>query len=100
MFEKTFALDFKSMARTLDPEEVCEQDGVTGFYSRTHEDDWTISGYITEDYYYWVNDFEAHHPVFGRVWGDFESTVFADSETAFDAFVSNHAPQEWDYWDI
>lgn len=100
MFEKTFALDFKSMARTLAPEEVCEQGEVTGFHSRTHEDGWTISGYVTEDYYYWVNDFEAIHPVFGRVWGDFESTVFADSEAAYDLFVCNHSPEEWDYWDI
>jgi hypothetical protein len=106
MFEKQFEDD--GMAHTLRPEDVCE-----GFYddplrdrrigdlcTRTHADGWTISGKIKEDWYYWVNDFEANHPVFGRVWGNFESTVFADSEEAYDAFCAAHSPFEWDYGDI
>lgn len=100
MFKKTFTSDFNSMARTLAVEEVCEAGEVAGFHERTHQDGWTISGCVHEDWYYWVNDFEAHHPVFGRVWGDFESEVFADSELAYVLFVENHSPEVWDYADI
>ena len=100
MFKKAFQLEFSHMARTLNPEEVCENGDVVGFHTRTHQDGWTISGCVHEDWYHWVNEFEAHHPVHGRVWGDFESEVFADSEAGYDAFVQAHSPEEWDYWDI
>lgn len=61
---------------------------------------WFVSGNICDDYYVWVNDFEAHHPVYGCVRGNFEDKVEASSQAAFDHFVKHHAPQEWDYWDI
>ncbi len=100
MFAKKFEIE-GSMAFTLSPEEVCENhQSLTGFSARTYVDGWTISGAIHEDYYYWVNDFEAHHPRFGRVWGNFEDVVYADSEEAFDAFRASHEPQSWDYYDI
>jgi hypothetical protein len=100
MFAKKFE-KVGSMAFTLCPEEVCKDHGsLTGWSSRTHSDGWTISGAISEDYYYWVNAFEASHPRFGRVWGDFEDVVYADSEEAFEAFYASHTPQSWDYWDI
>ena len=100
MFEiKAFS---DNLAHTLDPEDVCEnhdsQKG--GPFSRTHADGWTIRGYISEDYFYWVNYFEAEHPVFGRVWGDFEDMVCADSKEGYEAFVQAHGPNTWDYGDI
>jgi len=61
---------------------------------------WTISGQVHEDYFEWINEFEAVHPDFGRVWGDFESEVYADSEEGLQHFLDNHSPEEWDYWDI
>ena len=66
----------------------------------THPDGWTVSGDIVEDWYEWVNEFEAVHPHFGKVWGDFETAVHADSEEGFNHFVNHHPPMEWDYWDI
>lgn len=36
----------------------------------------------------------------GKVWGDFEYIVYADSEEAYEDFYKNHPPEEWDYWDI
>ncbi len=65
-----------------------------------NESGWTIAGEVHEDYYEWVNSFEATHPDFGRVWGDYEDEVHADSEAAFEHFYKNHPPQPWDYWDI
>ncbi len=65
-----------------------------------NESGWEISGEIHEDYYEWVNDFEATHPTFGKVWGNFEDTVFADSEEGYNHFIKNHPPESWDYWDI
>jgi hypothetical protein len=34
------------------------------------------------------------------VWGNFEDTVFADSEEGYNHFIENHPPESWDYWDI
>ena len=76
-------------AYTLDPTELGLQPS-----------GWTITGEVHEDYYEWVNAFEATHPVFGRVWGDYEDVVNADSEEGFNNFYRNHPPTEWDYADI
>jgi len=76
-------------ALTLDPSDL----GV-------NESGWEIKGEVIEDWYEWVNAFEATHPDFGRVWGDFESFVYADSEQGFKHFYENHPPTSWDYWDI
>lgn len=65
-----------------------------------HSSGWIIKGEIHEDYYTWVNYFEAEHPKYGKVWGDFEFEVYADSEKAFVDFYKNHQPQSWDYMDI
>lgn len=102
MFEKKYDRDFHSQARTLSPLEVFgpKHDIETGEFSFTHESGWTIRGSICEDWYYWVNEFEASHPTFGKVWGNFEDTVYADSEEGFTHFVEHHEPEEWDYWDI
>lgn len=90
-----------SLASTLDAEEVCENhEWQCGDSSRTHKDGWTISGNILQDWGFWVNTFEASHPDFGRVWGDFESEVFATSEAAFQDFYEKHPPFSWDYGDI
>ena len=61
---------------------------------------WTVTGQVHEDYYEWVNEFEATHETYGRVWGDFEYTVWADSEEGYNHFYKHHTPEEWDYWDI
>lgn len=71
----------------------------SGTHSRTHDDGWTITGEIHEDYYVWVNDFEATHPTLGRVWGNFEGEVKATSKAAFDHFWKHHEPEAWDYYD-
>ena len=61
---------------------------------------WTITGKIHEDYYEWVNYFEATHPDYGWVKGDYESEITASSEAAYLHFNSNHPPSNWDYMDI
>lgn len=64
-----------------------------------HPDGWTIEGEVHEDYYEWVNDFSATKGDW-KVWGNFEKTVYASSQEAYDDFVTNHSPIDWDYWDI
>ncbi len=103
MITKRFGEDFNSDggALTLRASEVCEVgNDVTGKLTRTHSDGWTISGEVQEDYYYWVNDFEASHPTLGKVCGNFEGEVHADSEEAFKDFWTRHEPEAWDYQDI
>lgn len=90
-----------SMAYTLSAEEVCaDHDSQVGLHVRMHKDGWIISGAIYEDYFYWVNDFVAFHPTFGRVAGNFEDKVEADSEEAYQDFFEKHTPESWDYHDI
>lgn len=89
-------------AFTLCPEDVFGPNHrqEKGYFSFTHGDGWTISGDICEDYHFWVNYFEASHPDYGFVCGDFEDEVQAESYDAFEHFMRHHPPHEWDYYDI
>lgn len=102
MITKKYGIDFSSEggALTLSRGEVTDSQAESGIHTLTHPDGWTITGAIHEDYYFWVNDFEAKHPKLGLVWGNFESIVHADSEEAFQDFYTNHKPEAWDYGDI
>jgi hypothetical protein len=102
MVTKKFNVDFFSEdgALTLPLSAVSKSDQIAGVHSRTHDSGWTITGEVHEDYYVWVNDFEALHPRFGTVKGNFEEEVVADSEEAFTDFWKNHEPEAWDYLDI
>lgn len=104
MVTKKFGIDFTSDggALTLRPSEVSDN-GYVGrkvVSEKTHPDGWTIKGEIHEDYYEWVNSFEATHPEHGKVWGDFENEVYADNEDGYNHFYTNHTPEAWDYQDI
>lgn len=81
-------------------EAVVYRDEYRKVYTKTHEDGWTISGVVQEDWYLWVNEFEASHPIYGRVQGDFETEVLCDSEEGFAYFFEHHGPEVWDYQDI
>ena len=102
MTVKKYGVDFKSEggALTLPASSVATGNKTGGLQTRTHGSGWTITGEIHEDYYKWVNDFEATHPKFGKVAGNFEKEVTADSEEAFEDFWKNHQPDAWDYGDI
>lgn len=74
-----------------------------GYYKRTHSDGWTIEGYVYfEEYtpYAWVTMFLAEHPDLGRVWGDFDSLVFADCQAGLKDFFAKHPPFVWDMGDL
>ena len=106
MIEKKHGTDFSSYggALTLDPCYVSDENFSDGMpekaCQKTHKTGWTIKANVKTDYYSWVNEFEASHPVLGRVWGDFEESVYADSEGAFNDFYKNYPPDKWDYGDI
>ena len=80
---------FKSMARTLYPADLGQ-----------HDSGWNVTGKVVEDWYEWVNDFEATHPTYGNIKGNFEVEVVAETQEAFDHFIAHHPPNEWDYYDI
>ena len=67
---------------------------------KIHDSGWVVLAELKEDYYEWVNEFEAYHKDYGCVCGDFEETVNADSEEAFQHFYKHHKPHSWDYGDI
>ena len=68
--------------------------------TRKHVSGWTIQGHIVEDFVQWVNDFEAVHPMYGTVKGNFEAVVWCTSFAGFAHFMANHAPELWDYHDV
>jgi len=101
MITKKYGTDFSSSggALTLPAFEVGDYSiGVQT--SHTHPDGWTVTATVVEDHYEWINEFSAVHPTLGKVWGDFETEVHADSEEAFEDFYKNHQPEAWDYLDI
>lgn len=102
MIEKKYGKDFSSYggALTLRVQQVSDLDYFIGYSEKTHESGWTICGEVVEDYFHWVNEFSATHKKYGKVYGDFEKSVFADSEEGFQHFWENHQPEEWDYMDI
>ena len=103
VIRRKFGVNFFSggWALTLSPCEVSgEKQTCAGMSERNHRDGWKIKGEIHEDYYYWVNAFEASHKKYGRVWGNFESIVYANSERGFNHFYKHHPPNAWDYRDI
>ena len=106
MITKEFGKDFNSEggALTLSPSEISEiavsEDDSRNVFERLHPDGWKISGIVHADYYVWVNAFEAVHPTYGKVWGDFEDKVFADTEEGYNHFYKHHTPESWDYGDI
>lgn len=102
MITKKYTIDFNSSggALTLNTEEVKDILLWDKTYMKTHKDGWTIIGTVYEDYYEWVNEFVAFHPIFGKVWGDFEDIIFADSNDGFEDFYKRHQPEAWDYGDI
>jgi len=75
-------------AYTLDPSSVSEI-----------RDGWKLKGEVQQDYYSWINYFEAKK---GLNWvkGDFEKEVTCSSLKAFDDFLSNFEVESWDYADI
>ena len=82
--------NFKSEARTLDP-------GNLGYHA---DSGWTITGTIMDDYYRWVADFTAFHSIYGKLEGNFEKEVIAESQEALDNFLQYHHYNTWDYYDI
>jgi hypothetical protein len=105
MYTKKLESQFSSEAITLYPEEVgFDSDNPEHHHNvemtKTHESGWTIIAEVHEDWYEWINDFNAIHPVYGKVWGNFEEEVYADSKEGFDHFVEHHPYNRWDYHDI
>ena len=100
---KKFGKDFNSQegALTLKASEVCDDKIEMGHFSRTHNDGWTIEGFILGDEQkFWVNEFMASHPIYLRVYGDFEYEVISDTEEGYNDFMKSHSPEEWDYEEI
>ena len=89
MIRKTFTEAFKTEARTLCPDIV-----------GTNDSGWLVKAKVHEDYFEWVNYFEAFHEEYGIVYGDFEDEVYASNEEAFEHFTRHHEVCIWDYWDI
>jgi hypothetical protein len=99
---KKFGIDFDSDYGALTLDSGCVQSGSAEdvYDEKTNGSGWTVRGFIAEDYCVWVNAFVARHPVWGVVFGNFESQVYASSEEGYAQFFEHHPPHAWDYQDI
>lgn len=89
MIKKIYDLATGHDARTLCPT-----------YVGNNKSGWQIRGKVHEDYFEWVNYFEAFHPDHGIVYGDFEDAVYASDQATLDQFLKDHPFEDWDYWEI
>jgi hypothetical protein len=55
---------------------------------------------IVSDYYVWIENFIAVHPIYGTIIADLRNEIIADSKEAYDNFIINHPMKEFDLWDI
>ena len=69
-------------------------------YSKTHDSGWTITAKVKKYNFLWVSYFEASHPVFGNIKGDYEYGIKSESEEAIDHFYKHHPPHAWEYGNI
>lgn len=69
-------------------------------YLGFHSSGWLVEAEVIEDYYTWIEEFWAFHPVHGIVKGNFESMVMASSENSLLEFLNCFEFEEWDAWDI
>lgn len=89
LLTKKYSTTTHHEARTLDPEILGNNDS-----------EWIVRGGVITDHWSWINDFEAFHPDYGLVVGDFEEDIMYSSEKALAHFLKYHCFTEWDYRDI
>ena len=65
--------------------------------TRVHDNGWTITGQIQEDYYSWVLEFVAFHPQYGMVWGNIDQEILATSEEAWLMFSREFPAEPFDF---
>lgn len=85
------------------PDNPCGALTLSPGYLGRHDDGWEIIGTVHEDYYEWINRFVAYkHDMYNEeiICGDFEETVYATSQKAYDEFIAKYPPEAWDYLDI
>jgi hypothetical protein len=92
-FEVAFGTDYGLEGSDEAPNRI----SLNPLYLGKHVDGWEIAGLIhNEDWFYAVGAFEAKHPEFGVVYGDFEKTVKATSAKGFFEFIAAYPPIVWD----
>lgn len=69
-------------------------------FTRIHSNGWTITGNMSNDYYSWVEKFEAIHPTFGKIVGVVDDKIYATSEEGYEDFIKNHPITGMDLDDI
>ena len=79
------------------PEDASDHWSSTRFHASSG---WTIGGVIHADWVVWVSKFQASHPQYGTVRGDFAVRVEASSQAAYDHFVHHHRPRTFEDADI
>lgn len=71
---------------------------------KQNKNDWFFKAKIQEDYYQWINFFEASHSKYGKIFGDFEIGIHYPKENkeALNNFLEKTFQylNLWDYMDI
>ncbi len=110
-----FGSELKNMEMmVLDPSNLTDDELETGtkpksnqvdvlgnkVWRKTHPSGWTIEGIIEEDYYLYVDEFTAIHPIYGTIIAYLDDEIIASSKEAYDHFIENHPLEIFDLGDI
>ncbi len=63
-------------------------------YSLRHLSGWKIIAKMKTDNYKWIQDFRASHKKYGTIYGNFNKSVYAESEESYNDFIKNHPYQK------
>lgn len=79
---------------------ICNDNIDNDIFELAHASGWTIRAKIHNDWYSWIQNFEAQHPIFGDLKGDFNDKVECTDKNAFFHFIKYHTPIIFDMYDI
>lgn len=70
--------------------------------TKIHDSGWTVTGTVSADYYAWVKEFVATHPVHGTVAANDEGncSLYISSQKALKHFLKCHPLEIFDLHDI
>lgn len=94
-------LDVKEVSNIIeDEEDLIFSEGIDKVHTLEHKDGWTISAIIEYDYYVWIESFRAYHPKYGKIYGDLNNLIKAESIEAYEHFIKYHPIKKFDLHDI
>jgi hypothetical protein len=70
-------------------------------YKKKHSSGWEIKACLEyDDYYSYVENFVAIHPVYGKITADLSKEIIAESKKAYEHFILHHPLKVFNFANI